>query len=407
MRIKSFKSIGVDTTYTLEIDHPTHNYLVNVGDKNVISANSHAVSYSILSYTSLYLRAHFPTEWWASVLSSSHHEKLPKFMASARSDGVKFGDLDVNNLSPNFTSVGDMVLPGVLSIKGVGESITNKLAEVGKQNINSIEQFVEVYGKCKVFIEPLIKLGGFRGNRKALWNWYLYNYDNDSQYRNMIRYCFAWSDKEIEQEKARQVSEYKSLYPKRNKIPSKIINWLPVRPSDDVKDLSEIKFDELKAEDYKKCSKLKLEYKHFLKLFSENYTPGDILGFEKAIFGFYWHSPLDAFKHNIKNNIDNAKITGVLEVVIESVLRKKTDRSEHYKLGITDGVKKATLMVWGNEIAINDPEVFNEGVGIKVQADWKEDYRSFSLYRNSMIETLPFVDTYESIDEMEHQNAFS
>jgi DNA polymerase III alpha subunit len=329
-------------------------------------------------------------------------------MSSARVDGVKFGDLDVNNLSPNFKAVGDMILPGIQSIKGVGDAISAKIIEHNKnggQSINSVEEFVDVFGKCKTFIEPLIKLGGFRGNRKALWNWYLYNYDNDALYKNMIRYCFAWEQTDIIAEKSRLIDEYKRLYPKRKKVPGKIINWLPTKPSEVVKDLFAVQFDQLTVEDYKRCSKLKLEYRHFLRLFNDDYTAGDILSFEKSIFGFYWHSPLDAFKHNPKNNIENAKTTGVLEVVIESVQKKKTAKSDYLKLGITDGAKKASVMVWGNELAINDPDVFAEGVGIKIQADWKDDYKSFSLYRGAMVETLPFNNECVAVGEAQECDA--
>lgn len=383
MKIISAKPHSVDTTYTLEVDNPSHNYLVDVGGTTIVSRNSHATAYIVLTYRSLFLKAHFAPEWWAAVMSGCHRDKLPKFISTAKAEGIKFGDIDVNALSPTFTVSGDTVAPGILSIKGVGDSIVSQMEKDKK--FDNVDEFVEHYGKCKVLAEPVIKMGGFNhqhSNKKAVWHWYLYNH-GDKSYRKMMRHCYAWPKDVIDVERTRLASEFKALYPRRKKMPPKIANWVPTTPwhtpTHYVEDM------EISDDEYKLSSKIELTFDNVLQLFSEDYSLSEILRFEKEVLGYFWHSPLDVFAHDNTKNIRNAKASSGpvdLHCVIEKAEKKETPKSLYYRLAVTDGIDKATVMVWADVVdAMGDmaTDILESNTGVSMEVVWQPNYRSFNI----------------------------
>lgn len=390
MKVSSYEEIGDEDTYTLEIDHESHNYVVDLDDGYYVnSANSHATSYILLTYRSLFLKAHFPNEWWAAVMSGCHREKLPKFIATAKAEGVQFGNIDANSLAPTFTVVGNTISPGITSIKGVGAKLVNKIA-VTDSRYDTIDDFVEKNGKCRVLVEAIIKMGGFshqHTNKKALWMWYTYKHNGDTKFKNAIRRCFAWPKSEIEKERTRQADEFRALYPKRSKLPTKITNWVPTIPWETIQE-----FDpdiEISPDDAKLNAKINIEFDHICMLFKDDFSLSEILAYEKQVLGYFWHSPLDAFIHNQTNNIKAAKSGNqVLECVIESVQFRKTAKSEFVKLTVTDGVDKANVMVWSSDIELSGLEVLQEDVGVRMVVKWGAEYRSFNIVAGNPITPL-------------------
>lgn len=318
MKIVKLTSLGEMRTYSPQMAAPYHNYILN----NKVHANSHAVAYCLIAYRCLWLKAHYPAEWWATVMSWCDTKKLDRFMNSARSEDVKFGNIDVKRLSKNFTVVDGVVTPGLLGIKKVGESLAAPYIDDQDQHYESIDDFIEKRGKKhepkpgvtptkpkpnstnKVIMERLIKLGAFRHiheNARATWLWYSYFYgdmDNGTIKKEFpelyipelninktiekILLDRQWNEKTIEAEKMRQIAEFKAMYPKRNKIPAKIANFKPV---------------------IAKAQTLRDTVMAMVK----DYTITDLLAFEKEYLGYYWHSPTERYDLNKANSIANAK----------------------------------------------------------------------------------------------------
>jgi len=198
---------------------------------------AHAVAYCIQAYRCLYLKAHYPVEWWCAVLNACGADRVPKFMSTARKENANFGAITVSNLSGDFAVVNDSIVPGLQGIKEIGPSIIGRL-QLGQHNYANIDDFIEQNIKQKTLLERLIKLGAFdrlHPNRRALWYWYQYKYCTDkhaTQIRRRIREKFAWNEEEIQKERDRQATRYRELYPKRVKIPKKITTWKPkIKPS--------------------------------------------------------------------------------------------------------------------------------------------------------------------------------
>lgn len=97
---------------------------------------SHSTCYAYLAFQTAYLKAHYPSEFMASVLNHSGAiEKITFFMEECKRMGIKVLGPDVNegygkfSVNPN----GDIRF-GMASIKGVGEHVIDLLVEEREKN---------------------------------------------------------------------------------------------------------------------------------------------------------------------------------------------------------------------------------------------------------------------------------
>src|SRR5256885_5035299 len=85
---------------------------------------SHAVAYSVLSYQTAWLKAHYPAEFMAALLSSEigNTDNVVRYINEARELGLLVLPPDVNESGFKFTVVGDQRIRfGLGAIKNVGE----------------------------------------------------------------------------------------------------------------------------------------------------------------------------------------------------------------------------------------------------------------------------------------------
>src|SRR5437867_4852498 len=91
---------------------------------------SHSVAYSIISYHTSWLKAHYPPEYMAALLSSSigDTDNVVKYIAEARELGLDVLPPDVNESGYKFTVVGDKRLRfGLGAIRNVGHSAIDSI----------------------------------------------------------------------------------------------------------------------------------------------------------------------------------------------------------------------------------------------------------------------------------------
>lgn len=127
---------------------------------------SHAAAYAAIALQTAYLKAHYPLEFFAGLLTSvmDNTDKLAVYINECRSEGVHICPPDVNSSSSSFTIVGDSLVYGLSSIKGAGEGIVNKIIEDRNENgpYMDFADFVFRNPECnKGMIESLIKAGAF------------------------------------------------------------------------------------------------------------------------------------------------------------------------------------------------------------------------------------------------------
>ena len=122
---------------------------------------SHAVAYTYISSWLLYLKAHYPHEFYASMLScETLSEKIKEYKMEAKIHGVDMARLDINKSDVNFDLQGDMIYFGLSNIKGLGEGPAKRIAE--GQPYKSFEDFVTRFGTDASVLKPILGLRCFK-----------------------------------------------------------------------------------------------------------------------------------------------------------------------------------------------------------------------------------------------------
>jgi DNA polymerase-3 subunit alpha len=85
---------------------------------------AHTAGYGLVSYWTAYLKANYPVEYMASVLTSVNGEKdkTAVYLSECRRMGIKVLPPDVNLSDPEFTASGDEIRFGLSSVRNVGET---------------------------------------------------------------------------------------------------------------------------------------------------------------------------------------------------------------------------------------------------------------------------------------------
>ncbi len=93
---------------------------------------SHATCYSWVAYQTAYLKANYPSEYMAAVLSSNLNDvdKLSKYMDECRSMGIEVLGPNINESYKNFSATKDgRIRFGLAGIKGVGVGCVDSIIE--------------------------------------------------------------------------------------------------------------------------------------------------------------------------------------------------------------------------------------------------------------------------------------
>lgn len=130
---------------------------------------SHSTCYAYVSYQTAWLKAHYPAEFMAAVLSRNINDikKITVFMSEAKRMGISVMGPDINESMIKFTvGKNDVVRFGLGAIKGLGESAASKILEERKQNgpykdiFNFVER-VDLQSVNKKSLEALAASGAF------------------------------------------------------------------------------------------------------------------------------------------------------------------------------------------------------------------------------------------------------
>ena len=128
---------------------------------------SHSAAYALIAYQTAYLKAHFPVEFMASLLTSEMHstDGVVKYIAECRSHGIAVLPPDINYSDKAFTVYGDKIRFGLVAVKNVGEAAIEIIIEArNNEKFSSLFDFCERVDLKKVnkrVIESLIKCGAF------------------------------------------------------------------------------------------------------------------------------------------------------------------------------------------------------------------------------------------------------
>jgi DNA polymerase III subunit alpha len=139
---------------------------------------AHSACYAYIAYQTAWLKAHYPVEYMAALLTSVKDRKddKPKYLHMARRMGIDVLIPDVNSSERDFTPVGDAIRFGLSAVRHVGESVVDMISDARKRK-GEFESFYDFCRKVdymclnKKTVESLGKAGAFESlghTRKGL-----------------------------------------------------------------------------------------------------------------------------------------------------------------------------------------------------------------------------------------------
>ena len=129
---------------------------------------AHSAGYGMVSYWTAYLKANYPTEYMAALLTSvrDDKDKSALYLNECRRMGIKVLPPDVNESQSDYTPLGNDIRFGLTAIRNVGENVVASIV-ANRETAGRYESFGDFLSKVdanvcnKKTIESLIKGGAF------------------------------------------------------------------------------------------------------------------------------------------------------------------------------------------------------------------------------------------------------
>jgi DNA polymerase III subunit alpha len=129
---------------------------------------SHAAGYALVAYQTAWLKAHYPAEYMAALLTSSKRDKdrTALYLNECRTMGIRVLVPDVNRSDADFTARDGSIPFGLSAIRNVGDGVVDVVVAEREKNgpFSSFQDFIERIDLTvlnKRTIESLIKAGAF------------------------------------------------------------------------------------------------------------------------------------------------------------------------------------------------------------------------------------------------------
>ncbi len=129
---------------------------------------AHSAAYGLISYWTAYLKANYPAEYMAALLTSvgDDKDKMAIYLAECRSMGITVLPPDVNTSVRDFAPVGTDIRFGLSAVRNVGTGVVASIVACRKEKgaytdfYDFLEKVDQVACNKKV-VESLIKAGAF------------------------------------------------------------------------------------------------------------------------------------------------------------------------------------------------------------------------------------------------------
>jgi DNA polymerase-3 subunit alpha len=166
--IVSIEYVGEKQTYDLTVAD-THNFVAN----DILVHNSHAADYAVITCQTAFLKAHYPVEYMAALLSveRDNTDKVAKYLADARRLGIEVAPPDINSAELDFSIEEEdegrpLIRYGMGAIKNAGTGAIQLILDEREQNgpFSGLEDLcnrVDLRQVGKRALESMIKVGVF------------------------------------------------------------------------------------------------------------------------------------------------------------------------------------------------------------------------------------------------------
>ncbi len=135
---------------------------------------SHSAAYAMIAYETAYLKAHYPVEFMAALLTinKGDTDKVIKYIAECRDTGIDILPPDINESDRDFTVTGEAIRFGLGAIKNVGTAAIEEILKAREANDGEEDSTEKIEtGKDGTFtglINFLERVDSRRVNKKVL-----------------------------------------------------------------------------------------------------------------------------------------------------------------------------------------------------------------------------------------------
>lgn len=157
MRNNGYSTEAIDALWQILL--PFSDYAFN---------KAHSAAYGVISYWTAYLKAHYPSEYMAALLTSvgDSKEKMAIYLNECRRMGIKVLPPDVNESTLYFSAVGKDIRFGLGAVRNVGQAVVENIVALRQEDgkFSSFHNFltrVSAQTANKRTIDSLIKSGSF------------------------------------------------------------------------------------------------------------------------------------------------------------------------------------------------------------------------------------------------------
>lgn len=157
MRAHDFSDGAIKTLWDILV--PFSDYAFN---------KSHTAAYGLVAYWTAYLKAHYPAEYLAALLTSvgGDKDKSAVYLNDCRRMGIRVLPPDVNASGGRFTAVGEDIRFGLAAVRNVGGGVVESIVRARREH-GEFTDFYDFLRKVdavvcnKRTVESLIKAGAF------------------------------------------------------------------------------------------------------------------------------------------------------------------------------------------------------------------------------------------------------
>ncbi len=128
---------------------------------------AHSAAYGLVSYWTAYLKAHYPAEYMAALLTSvgDSKDKMALYLNECRRMGIKVLPPDVSQSIKYFAAVGEDIRFGLGAVRNVGSNVVDGIVEARADgpyiSFHDFLKRVPAHVANKRTVESLIKAGAF------------------------------------------------------------------------------------------------------------------------------------------------------------------------------------------------------------------------------------------------------
>ncbi len=168
VKIITRRSLSSQNVYDIGVEKD-HNFLIKNG---LVASNcfnkSHSTAYGYVTYQTAYLKANYPLEYMAALLTANSNDtdKVQKYISTCLNMGIQIEAPDINRSRVDFTPLDEKILFGLSAVRHVGQNaIASILVARDKEgDFKSLANFcdrVDLSSVNRRTLEALINCGAF------------------------------------------------------------------------------------------------------------------------------------------------------------------------------------------------------------------------------------------------------